>query len=60
VREDGRVFGGEAWQEKVYNGEERKKLLKTARNCHILYMAMEWMNTHIILNQPILCVTVII
>jgi hypothetical protein len=41
VREDGRMVGGEVWQEKVYNREERKKLLRTARNCCILHMAME-------------------
>jgi hypothetical protein len=41
VREDGRTVGGEEWQEKVYNREEWKKLLRMARNCHILHMAME-------------------
>jgi hypothetical protein len=41
VRENGRIVGGEEWQEKVYNREERKKLLRTARNCHILHMPME-------------------
>jgi hypothetical protein len=40
VREDGRMVGGEEWQEKVYNREEWKKLLK-ARNCHILHMEVE-------------------
>jgi len=44
VREDGRIFGGEGWQEKVYNEEEWKKLLKVTRNRRILYMPMEWMN----------------
>jgi len=29
VREDGRIVGGEGWQEKVYNTEEWKKLLRT-------------------------------
>jgi polysaccharide deacetylase 2 family uncharacterized protein YibQ len=28
----------------VYNREEWKKLLRAARNCHILHMPMEWMN----------------
>jgi hypothetical protein len=37
VREDGRIVGGEEWQEKVHNREERK-LLRTARNRHILHM----------------------
>jgi len=32
VREGGRIVGGEGWQEKVRNGEEWKKLLRTARN----------------------------
>jgi hypothetical protein len=32
VREDGRIVGGEEWQEEVYNREELKKLLRTARN----------------------------
>jgi hypothetical protein len=44
VKEDGRIVGGEGWQEKVHNREEWKKLLKTARNCHILHMPMELMN----------------
>jgi len=30
MREDGRIVGGEGWQEKVYNIEEWKKLLRTA------------------------------
>jgi hypothetical protein len=41
VREDGRIVGGEGWQGKVYNREEWKKLLRTARNCRILHMPME-------------------
>jgi hypothetical protein len=41
VREDGRVVGGEGWQEKVHNREEWKKLLRTARNHRILHMPME-------------------
>jgi hypothetical protein len=28
MREDGRIVGGEEWQEKVYNREEWKKLLR--------------------------------
>jgi hypothetical protein len=40
VREDGKMDGGEEWQEKVYNREEWKKLLRTARNRRILHMAM--------------------
>jgi len=41
VREDGRIVGGEGWQEKVYNGEKWKKLLRMARNRRILYMTIE-------------------
>jgi hypothetical protein len=41
VREDGRIVGGEGWQEKVHDREERKKLLRTARNRRILHMPME-------------------
>jgi hypothetical protein len=41
VREDGRVVGGEVWQEKVHNREEWKKLLRTARNRRILHMPKE-------------------
>jgi hypothetical protein len=40
-REDGRIVGGEEWQEEVYDREEWKKLLRTARNRHILHMSME-------------------
>jgi hypothetical protein len=41
VRENGRIVGGEEWQEQVYNREEWKKLMRTARNCRILHMPME-------------------
>jgi hypothetical protein len=41
VRNDGRIVGGEERQEKVYNREKWKKLLRTASNCRILPMAME-------------------
>jgi len=41
VREDGRIVGGEGWQEKVYKREEWKKLLRMARKCHILHMPTE-------------------
>ena len=47
VREDGRIVGGEGWQEKVHNREEWKKLLRTARNRHILHTPMEWMNERV-------------
>jgi hypothetical protein len=38
VREDGRMVGGEEWQEKVDDREEWKKLLRTERNRHILHI----------------------
>jgi hypothetical protein len=41
VREDGRIVGGEGWQEKVYIREEWKKLLRVARSRHILQMSVE-------------------
>jgi len=41
VREDGRIVGGEGWQEKVRSREEWKKHLRTARNRHILHMPKE-------------------
>jgi len=41
VREDGRIVGGEGWQEKVRNIEEWKKLLRKARIFRILHMPME-------------------
>ena len=40
VKEDGRIVGGEGWQEKVHNGEEWKKLLRMVRNCCILHTLM--------------------
>jgi hypothetical protein len=33
VREDGRIVGREEWQEKVYNCEEWKKLLRIVAFC---------------------------
>jgi hypothetical protein len=41
VREHGRIVDGEEWQEKVYKRQELKKLLRMARNRHILHMPME-------------------
>jgi len=40
-REDGRIVGGEGWQEKVHSREKLKKLLRTVRNHRILHMPME-------------------
>jgi hypothetical protein len=47
VREDGRIVGGEGWQEKLYNREEWKKLMRMARNRRILHMQMERMNEYV-------------
>jgi hypothetical protein len=41
VREDGRIVGGDGRQGKVYNREEWKIILRMARNCLILHMAVE-------------------
>jgi hypothetical protein len=41
VRENGRLVSGEGWKERVYNREEWKKLLRTARNRRILHMPVE-------------------
>jgi hypothetical protein len=41
VREDGRLVGGKGRKERVYNREEWKELLRTARNRRILHMPME-------------------
>jgi hypothetical protein len=41
VREDGRIVGGEGWQEKVHNKEEWKKLLRMLRNRRILHTPTE-------------------
>jgi len=40
VREDGRIVGGEGWQEKVRNREEWK-ILRTTRKRRVLHMPME-------------------
>ena len=55
VREDGRIVGGEGWQEKVHNREEWNKLLRMARNRRILHMPMELMNG--ILNSNFIGIT---
>ena len=41
VREDGRVVGGEGWQEKVHDRQQWKKLLRMTRNHRILHTPME-------------------
>jgi hypothetical protein len=41
VSEDGRMVGGEEWQEKAYDREEWKKVLRTARYHRILHMPNE-------------------
>jgi hypothetical protein len=40
VREDGRIVGGEGWQEKVHK-RGMEGALRMARNRHILQMPME-------------------
>ena len=40
VRKDGRLVDGIGWRGSVHNREEWKKLLRTARNIHILHMPM--------------------
>jgi hypothetical protein len=44
AREDGRMVGGEEWKESIYNREEWKKFLRTARNHCVLHLPMERMN----------------
>jgi aminopeptidase C len=41
VGDDGRIVAGEEWLEKVGNRQEWNKLLRTARNRHILHVPME-------------------
>jgi len=41
VKKDGRLVGGNGWEEMLYKKDERKKLLRTVRNCRILHMPME-------------------
>jgi hypothetical protein len=38
---DGRIVGREEWQGKVYDREEWKKVLRTARNHRILHVPNE-------------------
>jgi hypothetical protein len=42
MRGHGKIVGGEEWQEKVYNREDWRSLLRTARNRRILHMPKEW------------------
>jgi len=49
LREDGRQVGGKGWKERVYNGEEWKKLLRMARNRRILRMPRELLNECILM-----------
>jgi len=44
AREDGRLVGGKGWKERLYNREEWKKLMRTARNRRILHMPFEETN----------------
>jgi len=40
VRKDGRLVGRKVWNGRLYNREEWKKILRTARNRRILHMPM--------------------
>jgi hypothetical protein len=40
VREDERLVGGKGWKKRVYNRQEWKKLLRTARNHHIMHILL--------------------
>jgi hypothetical protein len=44
VKEDRGTVGGEEWQEKVYNREEWKELLRAAGNCQIVRVAVGWVD----------------
>ena len=55
VREDGRIAGGEGWQEKLRNREEWKKLLRMARNRCIMHTPMEWMKGFITIFTQSCC-----
>jgi hypothetical protein len=54
VKEDGRLVGVKQWKERVYNREEWKTLLKTARNHCILHMPMKQMNVTTTVYAPCL------
>jgi len=41
MREDGRIVGGERWQEKSIQQTGMQEALRTARNRRILHMPME-------------------
>jgi len=45
-----KMVGAEGWQEKVHNREERKKLLRTARNRRILHVPVELNNLNTVSN----------
>jgi hypothetical protein len=44
VKENEGLVGDKGWKGRVYNRQETKKLLRTARNRGILHMPMEHMN----------------
>jgi hypothetical protein len=48
--EDGRLVGGKGWMERVYNRQEWKKLLRTAKNRCFMYVPTERMNEEYLLN----------
>jgi hypothetical protein len=55
-QDEARKSGGRVWKGRLYKREEWKRLLRTARNCHIVHMAMEWMNGR--MNEYIISSTV--
>jgi hypothetical protein len=48
MREDGRIVGGEGWQEKVHNREEWKKLLR--RQGIIALCTCQWNYCKVVLH----------
>jgi len=61
VREDGRIVGGEGWQEKVHNREEWKKLLIKSKESHSAHAngMNEWKSiSYLIAVSPPLTMTV--
>jgi hypothetical protein len=58
VREEWRIVDGVEWEEEVYNRQGWKKLLRKARNCHILLTPMKWI-TLLCRDRPTKCTEVI-
>jgi len=41
VKEGGKLVGGRGWQERVYNRQKWKQILRTARNHRFLHMPVQ-------------------